>query len=496
MIGKFCLGSGLAAFYLRISIWLMELKRFHLRRYDIICQDSTWRAAFFYHFCLEESLARVPGNRISSESWQAEFIARYALAQKWTKSKVSTITHDPRVGNISLIHANVALERHATSRSSTWKPRSAKDNNAHGNAPTMISVSIPRGTASRSDPFSGKVAKGGFIEGAPMPVFIAGLGGNLDTVTTAAISKDGNTIAWGMANGSLHLSRTGLGGRYIHGQGQRASPPAPVGSPLHNHFGPITAVCFIDGSDIMASAATDGIVKLWDPTAGAVWASPDVTSAGVGRPDDIEILTARFSKIASTLVLLAAGTRAGLVHFWTVDLKARTALDYRKVDPLNTGGEPSLPVEVIRIDPTRSALLVQYQLESCFYRIEWPSIDDIKVTKFAHQDGFLGSITAIHANFAEQEKKLEITGGIVSINGQDTPATPVEDSATSTSLVHRSFGGFSYIVAGDDQGRTFIWDWEEQHTAVQSVHPLRQLQGFETKVTSIEVTDLLILIGT
>lgn len=465
-------------------------------RYDIIHQDSTWRAAFLYHFSLDEALVKVPGNRLSAESWQSEFIARHALAQKWTKSKISTITHDPRVGIVSLMHADVALERHAATRSASWKPKSSKEANTHGNAPSMVSISIPRGVASRSDPFSGKVAKGGFIEGAPNPIFIAGLGGNLDTVTTADISRDGNTIAWGMANGSIHLSRTGLVGRYIHGQGQRATPPAPVGTPLDNHFGIITNVCFIEGSEIMASAGLDGIVKLWDPASGVLWASPDVTQLGNGRVDDIETLAARFAKLSNNLVLLAAGTHAGFVFIWTVDLKSRTILDHRKVEAVHMDKDTGMPVERIQIDPAKSSVLIQYQFDPCFYRVGWQSEGDLRVTQFGHKDGFVSSITALSAVFVDEPKNLGITGGIVSINGQDTPATPVSDRAESVTPLRRTFGNMSYVIGGDDQGRTFIWDWDSEVRTGEAVHPFRQLQGFETKVTCIEVTDLLVLIGT
>lgn len=449
-----------------------------------------------YHFSLNENLVRVPGNRLAPESWQAEFVARYALAQKWTKSKVSTITHDPRVGVISLIHADVALERHATTRSASWKPKTSKESNSHGNAPSMVSISIPRGVASRSEPFSGKVAKGGFIEGAPNPIFIAGLGGNLDTVTTAAISKDGNTIAWGMANGSIHLSRTGLVGRFIHGQGQRATPPTPVGTPLDNHFGLVTSVCFVEGSELMVSAGLDSLVKLWDSANGLVWTSPDISQLAGGRTDDIEVFTAAFSKISNTLLLLAAGTHAGIVFIWTIDLKSRTALDQRKIDPMLFRKDTSTPVETIRIDSARSAALVQYQLDPCFYRVDWEGEGDMKIREFGHQDGFVSSLTALKSVFVEEPKKFGTAAAIVSINGQDTPSTPVSESSEAIAPLRKTFGGMSYVIAGDEQGRTFIWDWNSLPASSEAARPVRQLQGFETKVTCIEVTDLLVLIGT
>lgn len=59
----------------------------------------------------------------------------------------------------------------------------------------MLSVSLARGIASRSDPFNGKVAKGGFIEGAPLPGFHL-MAAAADVVTRAAVSRDGAALVW------------------------------------------------------------------------------------------------------------------------------------------------------------------------------------------------------------------------------------------------------------------------------------------------------------
>jgi hypothetical protein len=97
---------------------------------------------------------------------------------------------------MSMIHANLALQRLGTANADAKTGRKPhNDHNTHGSVPTMLSLSLARGIASRSDPYNGKVAKGGFIEGAPTPAF-AMLGVNAETVTCAAISKDGSAIVW------------------------------------------------------------------------------------------------------------------------------------------------------------------------------------------------------------------------------------------------------------------------------------------------------------
>ena len=66
---------------------------------------------------------------------------------------------------------------------------------------------------------------------------------------------------------------------------------------------------------------------------------------------------------------------------------------------------------------------------------------------------------------------------------------PVQPSTTADNL-----GSLAYVIAGDDQGRTFIWDWNSMDR--DPVTPFRRMQGFETKDTSIAATDLIALIGT
>ncbi|KAL7010420.1 hypothetical protein EMMF5_000444 [Cystobasidiomycetes sp. EMM_F5] len=156
-------------------------------------------AALLHHFNLEgRNLDEIPGKRLSRQSWRSEYAMRYVLAQGWARSRLPTVTHDPHIGNISLIHADIALRTLMQSRNKATahnKQRSEFANN-HGNAPSMLAVSIPRGIAARSDPFNGKVAKGGPIEGVPVPALLGAMLGNIDAVTCAAISSDGATIAW------------------------------------------------------------------------------------------------------------------------------------------------------------------------------------------------------------------------------------------------------------------------------------------------------------
>ena len=145
-----------------------------------------------YHFNLSDGVHHFPCQRLALD-WRNEFTLRYELLQRWVRSKSPTATHNPRIGNISFIYEEAALQRY---KSTCLPTRTAvPDRRQRRSPPFMLSISVPRGLASKSDPFSGKLLKGGLIEGAPMPAFAAH-GLNIGTVTCASISQDGNTLVW------------------------------------------------------------------------------------------------------------------------------------------------------------------------------------------------------------------------------------------------------------------------------------------------------------
>lgn len=433
----------------------------------------------------------MPGNRLAPHSWQAEFTARHDLTQRWTKSKTPTITHDPRVGNISFIHAETALRRLSDNTALTRKLA-----NAYGSSPSMLSISVPRGIASRSDPYNGKVAKGGFIEGAPAPAFLAGLGGNLDTVTCAAVSKEGSALVWGMANGSIHLSRTGMGGRAALGQGgQRNAVPIQLGTAFHNHFGIITAITFLGTTELFATTSTDGVVKLWDcAMGGCVWQSSEVMLVEGRGTDEGVVLSLDHAEFRSAnAAFLAVGSRTGKILTWKIDLRSYTTISHKALSfPPGRGNAKA--VQSLTLDGASGSLLAVYEDDDCFYRYGLLNRLSDDIISFGHEDDFLGRITAISTDFSANREGSPIPSTVVTINGSQRTDESIDDTADSKGPRQRTFANLSYVVAGDDQGRTFIWDWNAKSSGV--VMPIRQLQGFETKVTALEITDILVFVGT
>lgn len=397
----------------------------------------------------------MPARRLNASSWREEYTTRYELSQKWTRSKIPTITHDPRVGNISGINADTALRRLEPAS----QPRKINDN-PHGSAPSMISLSLQRGSASRSDPYNGKVAKGGVMDGAP-----SGFG--WETVTAAAISEDGGCIVWGMANGAVNVSRTGLAGRFVHGQGQRASAAVPLSRTTDNHAGVVTAVTLLGGTEIAATCGSDAVVKLWDCTTGLLWSSSGKLNEG--RSHD-------FAKLAiaqsSDRITLVCGTQLGAVHVWAVDAKKWKTVNY---DTLSGSGS----VKGLLVD-TDSVLVLRENSEH-FLRLGGTASNGI----FGHHEGYISEITAIAADFQRVER-VRATASI-SIDGKILSNEEVE---AQSSL---DFGRMPFVIAGDSQGRTFVWNWDDETDGL--IKPLRRLQGFEAKVTAIGITEVAVLLG-
>ena len=300
------------------------------------------------------------------------------------------------------------------------------------------------------------------MQGAPDGFGIAG-----DLVTSAAVSKDGGTIVWGMANGSVHIARTGLSGRFVHGQGQRGAAPVPLGRIPDHHMGSVIGVAFLGATEIIATCGLDGVAKVWDCASGALWSSQVMYSIDgkTEEPSQIAISTCVEG------ITVACGSESGTVHVWVLESKSLSTIRYS-----STAGEGS--VRTLLLDA--ASVLVHHEGDEVFYRLSASSKQ-----AFGHTEGYISEITAIAADFQRLEQIK--TSALISIDGR---VISEEEPNVPTSL---DFGRMAFIVAGDDQGRTFIWNWDAEGDGL--IKPIRCLQGFEAKVTSIEITEPVILLG-
>ncbi len=182
--------------------------------------------------------------RTQRTSWKAEYIRRSALLRTWRKSRTPTILTDPRTGPIACVAVHNLAPPHR-SAAVHQLPRAAQHMHSHQNqhkassgaaARFMLSASLLYGVASRSDPFTGKVAKGlveggggggggaqaaaaaaaaaaghqinpaAAVAGGAMPGDAGAGGATSSPVTALSIDADGTRIVWGFASGDVRLS--------------------------------------------------------------------------------------------------------------------------------------------------------------------------------------------------------------------------------------------------------------------------------------------------
>ena len=300
-----------------------------------------------------------------------------------------------------------------------------------------------------------------------------------------------------MADGSIRLSRTGFG-RLMPRQDQRTIPPLVIGLFLDNHGGPITAMKFLGSTDTLATTSTDGVVKIWERNLGLKWTSADVLRTYEGRTDEGAVLA--FASISDRAAILAVGGGSGVIHLWKLNMNDYSVMSFHKIQApatLNHAAGQAKRVHFLEIDAGNSSLLVQYGTHPCFYRYDVLDRLASKVTVFGHAEGFIGSITALAVDFSANDIPLRqvpthSNGGGTALESPD----PESSYKAENNNLPSTFDGMAYVVAGDDQGRTFAWDWNAVSSGGGAIRPVRQLQGFEAKVTAVGIDELLVLIGT
>jgi WD40 repeat protein len=256
---------------------------------------------------------------------------------------------------------------------------------------------------------------------------------------------------------------------------------------------------FLSGTELLATVAVDGVAKLWDCSSGCMWTSTEVMRLENGRIDDCAVL--ELVQLQTGSALLVAGSRTGFIYAWLLDLKAYASRDFWKFKPLDVR-RTNMPVisesvQEISVDKGSSAMLVQYKDDPCFYRVTWMDGPQSTVECFGHFEDHISCLTAMATDFAANADEMpSITTHITSVNGTSTPSNHAEGTITHVQATSQYFSNLSYVIAGDDQGRTFIWDWNGRgQQGDKVIKPIMQLQGFDTKVTSIKITQTLFMIG-
>lgn len=200
------------------------------------------------------------------------------------------------------------------------------------------------------------------------------------------------------------------------------------------------------------------------------------------------------------------------VH-WKLEGRGTDAVDKLVWDPTADGG---------------TSLLVHQAKSPSFLRYAFSpasSAPPPTATSFGHKPDHIGALTAFAVDFSDAppsplaptKSDAKITSFTSNSLPPSSPSTPStlstsasfaslastvsEDTSSPTSseaprALHgvNAFGRRKYVVAGDAQGRVFIWDWGAE-TTVGVVEPRRMIQGFGSRVTALEISEVAIFVG-
>ena len=521
---------------------------------QVIHDEHSWRAAFETYYSLTTALGVIAlGRRLEPHSWRAEYINRVSLISsvslstppttsadlvhsRWTKSRNASVIHDPALGPITSLHLDL---------SPTTVPNPSRTI-THG--PTLLSLSLTLGRARRSNPFTGIRVK----NSTPLEATATDHHGNAIGVPLFAscvgVSHDGLRIVWGMENGSLRMNTVDSGSlaeRAWGGDGLRILDGV--------HGREITALSFgvkgrnaIGNSKYFVSVGAEGKVAIWtlqvipvavpaggvtsggaaaraqlprprnQPFARLVWSSilpSSPTSTSARAPQDspaVGTVVSFDAGKAGGFASLAVGMSNGDAHVWSgVSLLEGGGRSLAEQYYFIAGSDESGSIDTLQLDVSSTvSLLVHTKDASHFHRYSFsahPSTDPPAHTIFGHKPDLIGPITAFACDFdAPPPVPLPSTAsGIVNsisiasiasyTSESSSPAVEAEPVLTGSN----AFGRRKYVVAGDSQGRVFIWDWEAllEEDEGKIVLPRTMLQGFSCKVTALEIGEALIFVG-
>lgn len=458
--------------------------------------DAAWRRAFAFAFLgvqPSEENTRVNSivtSRLAGKfsSWKEEYVRRCMYIRRWKKSKSPVITHNPRVAKIH----QIALDLSSITNSEVTPRR-------------LISVSLMHACLSRSEPFSGKLAKG----------YILAPGMTPNEASTVELSSEGRVI-WGFAAGFVGFTQIAKSALQ-HGSGA-ASAWGVRGSGLATHqnisndfhFGPVT--CLSHPSSTLSKCAwaaptfvsggMDGVVKLWsnEPELRCVWSS-DVKKLLNSKGEELaHVDSVTQAAYDSTSCSIAAGYESGTVRVWTnMPIEAcvgeestRDRIEEHPVAYTSIGSfNRYLPISKLLLDtqgPNDVSVLIYRKPETFFERHD---IESKKKRKYG-----LGPIAELSC--------FCLNNDLSKCSPLSTPI--LSRTASSTNNISNALGiGSSFhtkdqilkhrraVVVGDVSGRTCVWDWDARSDEV--IKPLRIFGGHHSKITSISLTPLLLLTG-
>lgn len=348
-----------------------------------------------------------------------------------------------------------------------------------------------------------------------------------------------------MEDGSLRFVTCGNG---LSGRGTPGTDRGEVRTlDAHREGVDVVALAFGDVSgkfrpDVFASVGSDGVVAVWvinsstatrerPPPATRLWTARIETRRVEGGTLGTIVKasyvtldsgwTGRHGRAAS----VAVGMSDGSVHAWTgLDLEqdgSTTSATSGNAFVLESVDGVQKAVDRLAFDPSQEqlALFAHRQGGSTFHRY---ILDDgsstSTLTTFALDSSSVDiPLTAFTFDFTPPpplptNAEPKITG-FTAHSQVSTPTTeglPPSDSIASLASLASTvderptlpgaaaFGRRKFVVAGDELGRVLVWDWDAEVPTQEDgvVLPRMIFAGVDSRVTTLEVTQALVFVGT
>lgn len=306
--------------------------------------------------------------------------------------------------------------------------------------------------------------------------------------------------------------------------------------------------------DAFVSVGSDGVVLGWvtnPQTAAAaigreraeparrVWSArlPSTTTLGLaGAPERATVVafdSGWEGRSNGRRASVAVGTSSGAVHVWLgVCLGAEEGEQREERERSYSVQVGEGAVDTLRLDPGHGgqlALFAHVKHAATFHRYPFPPFSFAENdapqptrTTFGHKPDHLSALTAfafdfspppplpLFASSSNGAKESKVSLSFTPHSTVGTPTSEMLPGVLSLALAEAQqqeiaplyganlFGRSKYVVGGDALGRTFLWDWEAEtrEDARDEVQwPRRMVQGFESQVTALEVSEVGVFVG-
>jgi WD40 repeat protein len=420
--------------------------------YRHINDDNTWRRAFFCQFLHTSPEDMIQDDfvhtnslmlRRSEGSWQKEFVCRWNLRRwahslcallvlvahdrrrRWERTRSSsTISHIPVHSTVSEIHL-LNLDRTTSSQT------------------VLLAASLSYGVVARSQPLTGKIAKG-FLDAAGTRNGLGNGNPNAEfspNLAQCAITSTGATakVLWAFKNGVVAVTvsqKVADLSKPSHAQWRRCrEQEAHTGSIEHAIWVNVNG----SSSRFFATAGVDGYAKLWDADQmRCLWTSSQ--QVGAVGPDSC-------SRIAVNALhgMVAVLHRSGLITLWRglpilddvrpgddTPFHTGTLFATYASQPRITEHRSVLAFAFRMITATRASVLTAYEREAIIYK----TVIDL-------DSGYTQHIMLGNESFGE----------ITAVE----PIFPLGDTCDER----------AFVLAGDIFGYAMIFAWDEEQNGSQ-----------------------------